>query len=419
MMRDILLAHGDHPAALAGLRLDQIRSLEAIAACGTEAMGTHAEACDLCGDARRVPNTCGNRCCPHCQGRRRLAWVAARQAELLPVNYFHVVMTLPSDLRPLSHVVPDVVLGALMHTASDTIDEVCRNDRFLGGEVGQLAVLHTWRRDLHWHPHVHLIVTAGAWDAARQRWIPAKRFGPEQTPFLAPVAVVRSVFKRRLITALRRAYQRGELDAGRTLCPDLTDAATFEALLARCSEPDWVIRIEPPFGGPQQLLKYLGAYVSRVAISPKRILAHDPIAGTVTYTWTTNAEPDRPQQATLPVAAFIRLFAQHILPPRFQRIRFRGLWSTATRATKLHLVQRHLGGCPQPPPPSPSPTPATPANQQPEAPDDPYRCPCCGIGTYQRQPGPCPRPSPHQRRTILMRLRQGLRATPHGATTTA
>ncbi len=404
MIREILLHHGDAPAALAGLRLDQVRALEQIAGCGTVAMGTHAEVCDHCGDARQVPNTCGNRSCPHCQGRLRLEWVAARQAELLPVGYFHVVMTLPSELRAVAQAVPAVVLGLLLRSAGDTIDAVGRNLRFLGGEVGQLAVLHTWKRDLGWHPHVHLIVTAGGWDAARQRWIPARVYGSQRKPFLAPVDAVRADFRDRLLRALRRAYAAGELDPGRTSCPELADAATFHAHLDRCAAKPWVIRIEPPFGGPDQLLKYLGAYVGRAAITPSRITAHDPDAGTVTYTWTTNAEPDRPQQATLPAADFIRRFAQHLLPPRFQRIRFRGLWSTAHRATKLHLVQRHLSDNAPPPPPTPPPPPSLPD-------DHPSRCPHCGIGRYQRRPGPCPRPPPTQRRTILLRLRQELHTT--------
>lgn len=178
MIRDIALAHGDDPGLRARLRPDQVRALEAIAACGTAAMGLHDEVCDHCGDVRRVPNTCGNRSCPHCQGRVRAAWVEARTDELLPVGYFHVVMTLPPELRALAKACPVVVLGALMQSASDAIDHLCRSPRHLGGEVGQLVVLHTWKRDLGWHPHVHLIVTAGGWDAAHQRWIPARRYGP-------------------------------------------------------------------------------------------------------------------------------------------------------------------------------------------------------------------------------------------------
>lgn len=173
----------------------------------------------------------------------------------------------------------------------------------------------------------------------------------------------------------------------------------LRAHLDRIAERPWVIRIESPFGGPQQLLKYLGAYVNRVAISPKRILAYDDTSGTVSYGWTTNAEPDRPQQATIAAVEFLRRFAQHILPPRFQRIRFRGLWSTAHRSTKLHVVQRALGVLP---------TPASPPSSPPSLPDSAC-CLVCGLGHYQRVAGPCPRPPPAERRRILCDLRIALR----------
>ena len=412
MIRDIALAHGDDPGLRAQLRPDQVRALESIAACGTAAMGFHEEACDHCGDARLVPNTCGNRSCPHCQGRVRAQWVEDRTDELLPVGYFHVVMTLPPDLRALAKAFPSVVLGALMQAAPEVIAALCRNPRHLGGEVGQLVVLHTWRRDLGWHPHVHLIVTAGGWDAERQRWIPAKRFGPAKTAFLLPVEVLRQAFQRRMRTLLLEAYRHGRFatDDARPGFPELADLTAFTARLDDSIAKPWVLRIEPPFGGPVQVLKYLGAYVGRVAISPKRILAYDHAAATVTYTWTTNKEPDRPQQATIPAVEFLRRFAQHILPPRFQRIRFRGLWSTAHRETKLRTVQQALGGRPLPPggdAPPPSPDPRT-------------ACSCCGRGHYQRRPGPCPRPSARDRRTALIRLRQELRTqAPQGAITAA
>lgn len=411
MIRDIALAHGDDPALRAGLSPHQIRTLESIAACGTAAMGFHDEVCDACGDVRVVPNTCGNRSCPHCQCRVRAQWVEDRTQELLPVGYFHVVMTLPNDLRALAKAFPEIVLGALMQASSEVIASLCKSPRHLGGEVGQLAVLHTWRRDLGWHPHVHLIVTAGGWDAAHQRWIQPRRHGPMKTPFLLPVEVLRGAFQRRMRTLLLRAYRKREFSADLTM--GFPELASLDALTARLDASiarPWVLRIEPPFGGPIHVLKYLGAYVGRVAISPKRILAHDRDAGTVTYTWTTNNEPDRPQQDTIPAVEFLRRFAQHILPPRFQRIRFRGLWSTAHRETKLRTVQRHLHALPAPTTDPPSPPP----------PDPRTACPHCGRGHYHRRPGPCPRPSPRDRRTTLTRLRQELRTqAPHEATTTA
>jgi hypothetical protein len=410
MIRDIALAHGDDPALRGRLRPYQLKALEAIATCGTEAAGMHVEVCDQCGDRRMAPNTCCNRNCPHCQGRERAAWVEARMQELLPCGYFHAVLTLPAELRPLTLLYPAVLLALFMKAASDAIDHLCRDPHHLGAEVGQLAVLHTWKRDLGWHPHVHIIVTAGGWDAARQRWIPARTYGGEKKAFLLPVDALRAAFQRRLQKLVLHAYRRGDFGKhpGDTHSALADDSALARHLTASMKKP-WVIRIEPPYSGPEQLLKYLGAYINRVAISPKRILAHDPQAGTVTYTWTTNAEPDAARQDTLPAVEFLARFAQHILPPRFQRIRFRGLWSTAHRATKLRVVQQALAiNRAPPPPPSPPPEPRRDL------------CTTCGLGHYHRLPGPCPRPTSAERRRIMALIRNARRtATPVEATTAA
>jgi hypothetical protein len=408
MIGAIAFAHGDDPVLLAGLRDYQRRALEDIAGCGTAACGMHVEICDHCGDQRLAPNTCQNRSCPHCQGRARAEWVAARAAELLPCGYFHVVLTCPSDLRGLAQAYPTVVLGALLRAAGESIERLCADPRFLGAEVGQLAVLHTWRRDLGWHPHVHLIVTAGGWDAAQQRWIPARRHGQERRPFLVPALVLRRCFAGRLKRLLHAAYRRGDFATGpQQAFAELSTAPAFAEFVQKCLRDPPVARIEAPFGSPANLLKYLGAYVNRVAISPSRILAHDPDAGTVTYTWRTNRDPGTPQQATISARDFLHRFAQHVLPPRFMRIRFRGLWSTAHRASKLLVVQRALDGNTAAPA-TPDPTAAVPPPDPPGAP-----CPACGQGHYHRVPGPCPRPPRRLRRRTLNSLRSAWRLARH------
>jgi hypothetical protein len=404
VIRDIILAHGDDPA-LAGLPPYQRAALDAIASCGTVAAGMHREVCDHCGDRRLVPNTCGNRSCPHCQGRERIAWVEARTAELLPCGYHHVVLTIPSQLRPAAKAFPRAFLGSLLKAASDVIDRLCRDPRYLGAEVGQLAVLHTWTRNLEWHPHVHIIVTAGGWDADHHRWVPAKTYGCQKRPFLMPVEVLRTAFARRLRTLLLRQARAGAFGDGGGLA-ELADATALAKHLDVLMAKPWVVRIEPPFGGPQTLLKYLGAYVSRTAIGPKRV-TYDPAAGTATYTWRANASPEQEQSTTLPAVEFIKRFAQHILPPRFQRIRFRGLWSTAHRATKLDLARKAIDPA-APPPPKPAP-------HEPRC--DP--CPVCGQGRYQRIPGPCPRPPRRERARLLALIRSGELHPTHGRTTTA
>ena len=404
MIRDIALAHGDDPALRGMLQPYQLCALEDIATCGTAAAGLHVETCDHCGDRRLKPNTCGNRCCPHCQGKERADWVEARTDELLPCGYFHVVMTLPPDLRPLAKAHPGVVLGCLMRAASDSIERLCRDPKFLGGEVGQLAVLHTWRRDLQYHPHVHLIVTAGGWDDQDEHWIPAKRFGTKKRAFLLPRELLGVVFQRRLRRLILDAYDHG--DFGETWLPGLASRRHLDKLLGKALKKPAVLRIEPPFAGPGTLLKYLGAYVNRVALSPKRVLAHDPVAATVTYTWTTNADPGTHHQATISALEFLRLFGQHVLPPRFQRIRFRGLWSTAHRRTKLNVVQAALR-INAPPAPAPLPPPALKQDL----------CPHCGVGHYQRVPGIRSRPTRAQRRTKLAAIRAEARSvTPVRAT---
>jgi len=415
MIRDIALDHGDDPILRTHLRPDQIRTLGRIATCGTPAAGLHQEACDTCGDVRMRPNTCGSRCCPHGQGRARADWVTARTQELLPCSYFHVVLTLPPALRALAMAFPGVVLGALMTAAGDAIDYLCRKNDFLGATVGQLAVLHTWRRDLGVHPHVHVIVTAGGWNEQRQVWVAARRHGPAKTPFLLPVDVLLATFQRRLRRLLLRAYARGSFVEGpHEAFAMLATTATFTGALNHMCATRGVARIEPPFGGPQQLLKYLGAYVNRVAISPARVTAYDPATGLVTYTWATNAAPDVICTATIPAVAFLHRFAQHILPPGFQRIRFRGLWCTAHRATKLHVAQQWFAT--HRPQMLPPPAPPTVPSERPLA-DDPCRCTTCGLGRWRLVPGTWQRPTTAERRRLLEQQRRDRRTqTPVEAT---
>lgn len=407
MIRDLLLDHGADPA-LDHLRPHQREALAAIASCGTVAAGVHWEVCDHCSDRRRVPNTCGNRSCPHCQARSRAEWVEDRTAELLPCGYFHAVMTMPPELRAAAMIFPTTVLGALMRAASDAIDQLGRDPRFLGAEVGQLAVLHTWTRDLRWHPHVHVIVTGGGWDAERLRWIPAKTYGRQRRAFLMPVEALKAAFASRLRSLLLSAARSGAFGDGGGLA-ELTSPDALARHIHRAMQRPWVIRIEPPFGGPRQLLKYLGAYVNRAAVSPKRV-TYDRDAGTATLTWSANATPDQVQTTTLPAAEFIARFARHILPPRFHRIRFRGLWSTAHRATKLNAARPAVAAAARPLDPEP-----------PTLPPEPHRdrCQVCGVGHYHRIPGPCSRPPRRERHRLLALIRAGALPPTHCEATTA
>jgi hypothetical protein len=372
------------------LRPYQIQTLLDIAACGTAACGLHAQRCDHCGDERIVANTCGNRSCPHCQAGERKDWVESRESELLPCGYFHVVITLPDEIRQLARAFPMVVLSALMQAAPDAIHCLTGDPRHLGAEVGSLVVLHTWTRDLRWHPHVHIIVTGGGWNAEKKQWVDAKPQGSSQRPFLLAVQLVRAAFQGRLMRRLLKAYERGEFNRGEDwkAFPMLSSKTSFRAELSALREKAWCIRIEPPFGSPQVLLRYLGRYVNRVALAPQRILSWDREAGTVTIAWTANDDARTTNTLTLPVADFIRRFAQHILPPQFRRIRFRGLWSTRHRTTKLDSVRGILMQLrPQVLAVATESTTADGASSASPPRPDPRQCPICGIGVYRRIPG--------------------------------
>jgi hypothetical protein len=414
MIRTIIQDLLDTPAFMR-LSSSKRAALEDIAACGTEACGLHREQCDHCGDKRLVPNTCGNRACPYCQGAEREAWVREREKELLPSSYFHVVATTPEELRGLSQAFPAVVNDVLLRSIADAVHYLAADPKHLGGEVGSLSMLHTWGSDLRLHPHAHVLVTAGAWNAEEGRWIHARCCGAQKRPFLVSVDVLRLAFQRRFMRLLLQAYEQGRFDDGpHEAFPFLAQLSTLRAFMGELIRKPWVVYIEPPFGSPQILLRYLGRYVNRVAISPSRVTAYDAEKDQVTFHWKDYAHKGRQESLTLSSAEFLQRFAQHIPPPGFVRIRFRGLWSTAHRKTKLAVVQAYFrarggsGLTAAPPTPNPDPT-AT----------DHRRCPACGIGCYQRIPGDYRLPRKDRRKRIRELIAGRRTATPGGVATPA
>lgn len=413
MIGSIALHHADDPSLQARLTDFQKRALNDIAACSTAACGLHEMRCDHCGDICVVPNTCGNRSCPICQAGLRAAWVQAREKELLPCGYFHVIFTLPDPLRQLALMRPAVVLDCLLRASADAVLYLAADPRFLGAQVGILSLLHTWNRRLDWHPHVHLMVTAGGLKAAGSdqapSWVPAKTFGPERTPFLVPEAVLRTTFRRRLMRLLLDAFQKGKLD-GLEVFPHLANLVGFRRWLAKQADQRWCLHIQRPFGSAQHLVRYLGAYISRAAITPSRIMAHDPAAnvgaGSVTF---LVSRPHQPKDVrTMTGVDFLAAFARHVLPPHFVRIRFCGIWATAHRKRLLDQAYRALTGRHRP---QPDATPRIDQNSH-----DRNLCPVCRIGHYQRAPGPCPRPTRAQRADALKQIRQQARTPkPPGA----
>jgi hypothetical protein len=422
LLRRIMQDHGDDPGLRASLSDYAHAAVLDIAACGTVACGTHLEVCDHCGDQREVPNTCGNRSCPLCQGAARARWVAARDADLLPVAYAHVVCTVPHELLWLFVAFPQIAYAILMRAATSAVLWLAAQERHVGAEVGLIAVLHTWKRDLGLHPHVHLLVTAGGWCAVTGRWVDAplgSRRG--QRGFFLPVAALRATFQRRFRRLLLRALADGEFhdNPDRAACfPHLADDATFRRYLDGLLQKRWCIRIEPPSGSPEILLRYLGRYINRVAISPGRIRSYD--GQSVTF-------DGKGQPFTLPAADFVRRFAQHVLPPGFVRIRFCGLWATRHRGAKLEAARAWLAARGRRRTPAAT-TPLSPAAPLPcigvgvlaappprpsgAPPGDP--CPRCGQGVYRRCPGGH-RPRRAERQRLLRLMLAGRSQTPGGA----
>jgi predicted RNA-binding Zn-ribbon protein involved in translation (DUF1610 family) len=326
---DILRAQGDtfiehHPRSV----------LRAIARCRTAALGGHLDRCDACGHQAIAYNSCRNRHCPKCQAQARARWLAARERELLDVPYVHVVFTLPHGLLPLIYRNHARLYTWLFQASAATLREVAADPRHLGAELGVLSILHTWGQTLVRHPHVHCVVPAGGLSPDHQRWIPPKYAG-----FFLPVKVLSRVFRGKFVEALRRAYDRNELDLASATEP-LRDPAQWHAFVDALFATDWVVYAKPAFGGASAVLRYLGRYTHRVAISNHRLLAFD--GARVTFQWKDYAHGDRRRTMTLSAMEFLRRFVQHILPRGFVRIRQSGFLANTCRGARVALARPAL-----------------------------------------------------------------------------
>ena len=348
-LAELVRTHGAAYRQAHRLTRGQHRALRAIAACRTAALGGHTETCDVCGATRIAYNSCRNRHCPKCQTLAKERWLAARQAELLPVEYFHVVFTLPHTLNPLAQGNPRVCYGLLFQAARETLATFGDDPRHLGGEVGGLAVLHTWGQTLEQHLHLHCLVLGGALARDRSRWLPAK------PGFLFPVRALARVFRGKYLAGLRQAFARGELRFAGSVA-GLAEPAAFAAFLATCRATDWVVYAKPPFAGPAQVLEYLGRYTHRVALSNDRLLSVDD--DQVRFRWKDYAHGSRLKLMTLSAEEFLRRFLLHILPDRFVRIRHFGVLANRDRRAKLARCRQLLAVPPAPPPAPPEPVAA-------------------------------------------------------------
>jgi hypothetical protein len=332
---DVLHAQGDrfvdrHP----WLSVQQRTVLRALTRCRTATLGGHVDRCGACGHRAISYNSCRNRHCPKCQAQARERWLAARAQELLDVPYVHIVFTLPHALLPLCHRNAARVYTWIFQASAATLLAVAADPRHLGAEIGALSILHTWGQTLVRHPHVHCVVPAGGFSPDHQRWIRPKYAG-----FFLPVKVLSRVFRGKFVEALRRAYARGELDlAGATAT--LRHPTRWHAFVDGLFHTDWVVYVKPAFGGPEAVLRYLGRYTHRVAISNHRLLAFD--GDRVTFRWKDYTRGNQWRTITLTAVEFLRRFVQHVLPRGFVRIRQFGYLASACRTARLALARTLL-----------------------------------------------------------------------------
>ena len=384
---DIFRAHG--PAwrrARAGhVSLGQLRVMSAIETCRTVALGGHVAACEKCGHRHIAYNSCRNRHCPKCQGAAARDWLAARQAELLPVEYYHVVFTLPGPIADIAYQNKAVIYAILLKAAAETLIAIAADPRHLGARIGLTAVLHTWGSALTHHPHVHCVVPGGGLAPDGRTWVSCR------PGFFLPVRVLSRLFRRLFVEKLMAAHEAGQLHffgAHR----HLGDRQAFTDHLTPLRKREWVVYAKRPFAGPEAVLAYLSRYTHRIAIANSRLVALD--GNTVTFKWKDYRARGRERYGTMTLEApeFIRRFLIHVLPHGFHRIRHYGLFANGGRAENLARARQLLDA------PEQHKEPDTVAND-----DDTqtlaYPCPCCGgpmviIETFER--GAQPRAPPPQ-----------------------
>jgi len=365
---DIFRHHGEayRQTHNAHLGRTERRVMSAIELCRTAALGGHVERCDDCGHTRNAYNSCRNRHCPKCQGLARAEWLAARQAELLPVQYFHVVFTVPASIARIAFQNKAAVYNILFSAAHEALAIIASDPKHLGAGIGAISVLHSWGQNLHYHPHIHCIIPGGGLSSDGTRWIACRK------GFFLSVRVLARIFRRLFLAKLQAAFESAAINFFSDLVP-LADPGMFTQLLASLYKIDWVVYAKRPFGGPEQVLAYLGRYTHRVAIANSRLLALTN--GQVSFRWRDYRHRNKNKVMTLSANEFIRRFLLHTLPDGFHRIRHYGFLANGHRVNKLDLIRKLLVV----EPPTPTPT-ATDYRER-------YKqltghaldiCPCCG-----------------------------------------
>src|SRR6059036_1106304 len=343
------------------IRWQHVKVLLAIARCRTAALGGHVDQCTRCGHRATISyNSCRNRHCPKCQTAARDRWIAARQKELLPTRYVHVVFTLPAPLAPVTLQNKKFIYGLLLRASAETLLEVACDPRHLGAEIGFFSVLHTWNQKLGLHPHVHCVIPAGGLSPDHTHWVKSR------SRFFLSIKVLRRVFRGKFVAGLQRAFQEGQLHFHGEMTL-LAQPKTFAAWLRPLFRKDWVVYSKPPFGGPEYVLQYLGRYTHRVAISNHRLVSSED--GHVTFRWRDSAHNNEQKLLTLSLDEFLRRFLLHLLPKSFVRIRHFGFLANRRRATLLPFCFAALGSVPS----------QTEPEQSTDSPSRDLRlCPNCG-----------------------------------------
>jgi hypothetical protein len=336
---------------------EERRIFRAITCCRTAALGGHVETCDHCHHRRIAYNSCRNRHCPRCQGSACAKWMAERAKELLPVEYFHVVFTLPDTFNSLALNNKRVVYNVLFDAVSQTLLEVAANPKHLDAKIGFLAILHTWGQNLSLHPHVHCVIPGGGLSADGKHWVACRK------GFFLPVRALSRVFRGKFIDLLKRAWIAGELHG-------IESDGAFAHLIDASVKHDWVVYAKPPFGGPDQVLKYLARYTHRIAISNRRLASVNDQS--VTFRWKDYAHNNRPRTMTLDGAEFLRRFLMHAVPRGFMRIRHFGLLANRVRSQNLAICRRLIATA--------IPTTRSPAALVASDGTDHPRCPICQHG---------------------------------------
>jgi hypothetical protein len=365
--------------------LGQLKVMSAIESCRTAALGGHVARCEKCSHIHIAYNSCRNRHCPKCQGAAAKQWLAEREAELLPVPYYHVVFTLPVQISDIAYQNKAAIYDILFKAAAETLITIATDPKHLGARIGLTSVLHTWGSALTHHPHVHIIVPGGGISLDGKRWVSCR------PGFFLPVRVLSRLFRRLFLEKLMAAHEAGALTFFGTRAP-LAKRKAFAAFLTPLRRIEWVVYSKRPFGGPQAVLAYLSRYTHRVAISNGRLIAFDEVG--VTFKWKDYRATGRERAKVMTLAAdeFIRRFLIHVLPTGFHRIRHYGLFASGKRAENIARARQLLN----------SPAPQTEARdpdaaQADEPPTLAHPCPCCGgrmiiIETFRRGTPPRYRP---------------------------